>query len=138
MNRVILIGHVGKDPAAATGQAKGAHFTLATSERWKVKGTDEYKERTTWHNIQVWGPFADFVMKRVYKGSKLAIEGKISVTEWNEKTYHNIIAEKIELLSPKREGQPESRPQDQPPPDDAPPPGTQHDNPVEDDDDIPF
>jgi len=145
MNRVILIGNVGKDPVSATGTTQGAYFTMATSERWKVKGTEEYKERTTWHNIQVWGPFSAFVMKRVYKGAKLAIEGKISVTEYNDKIYHNVIADKIEVLSPKREdpravGEGEDQRFGAPPDDDPPPAGTQRQNPNDnlDDDDLPF
>ncbi len=80
VNKVILIGNVGKDPDIRYFEAgKGvANFTLATTERAHKVGADyQVPERTEWHNIVVRGGLVQVVEKYVHKGTKLYIEGKI-------------------------------------------------------------
>lgn len=114
MNLVILNGRVGKDPALAKGQTKGAHFSLAVTERYKKAGATEWTERVTWINIQVWGNFADFIMKYIRKGDKVLVKGKISVSEYNNKTYTNVIADVVEPAVFNKDRQPIAAPQEDP------------------------
>ena len=84
VNKVILIGNLGKDPEMRympNGNAV-ANFSLATSESWKDKQTGEKKEKTEWHKISVFGPLAEIVGEYVKKGSKLYIEGKLQTRKW--------------------------------------------------------
>ena len=86
VNKVILIGRVGKDPELRNLQSgqSVANFSMATSESWKDKTTGEKKETTTWHSIVLWGNLAEIAGKYVHKGDLLYIEGKIT-TETYEK-----------------------------------------------------
>ena len=80
INKVILVGNVGKDPECGVAPNSGnayANFSVATSEKWTDKASGEKKEKTEWHRIVVWGPLAENVVKPyVKKGSRLYIEGK--------------------------------------------------------------
>ena len=92
MNKVILLGNLGKDPEIKTFDNGGkiAKFSLATTEKWKDKTTGETKEDTQWHNISVGGKLADVVQNYVKKGSSVLIEGKIKTRSWEtngEKKY---------------------------------------------------
>jgi single-strand DNA-binding protein len=84
MNRVTLFGNVGKDPEVRVTNdgTKIATLTLATSERWKDRGTGEAKERTEWHRIVVFGGQAEVIEKYVKKGDKLLVEGSIQTRKW--------------------------------------------------------
>lgn len=87
INKVILVGNVGKDPECGAAPNSGnryANFSIATSEKWTDKATGEKREKTEWHNVVVWGPLAEVVEKYVKKGSKLYVEGKL-VTRAYEK-----------------------------------------------------
>ena len=85
VNKVILVGTVGKDPdIRITQNSKVATFTLATNETYKSNG--EKKTVTEWHNIVIWGKLADIVEKYVRKGNHLYIEGKLSIRSWNDNT----------------------------------------------------
>lgn len=95
MNLVIFSGRAGKNPELMKGQGHGAKFSVASGERYKDK-SGEWKERTTWMNIQAWGKLADFVMKHVRKGERVLVKGKISVSEYNDKTYVAIVAAEVE------------------------------------------
>lgn len=85
LNKVFLIGNVGKDPetgVAANGSA-WARFTLATSKRWKDKDSGEQKEQTEWHNISCFGDGLVKVMREhVKKGQQLHVEGEIRTRKW--------------------------------------------------------
>jgi len=87
VNKVILIGNVGKDPEIRMTQdgRELANITLATSESWKDKMSGERKEKTEWHRIVV---FADGLVKivknYVKKGSKLYIEGSLQTRKWED------------------------------------------------------
>ena len=88
VNKVILIGNVGKDPEIRQFQNGGqvASFSLATSETWKDKNTGERKEKTEWHNISILSEgLVRVVQSYVKKGSKLYIEGQLETRKWQDK-----------------------------------------------------
>ena len=88
VNKAILLGNLGRDPEIRSMQsgAKMASFSIATSKRWKDKNTQEQKEKTSWHNIVVFGDgLVDIVEKYVKKGSKIYIEGEIQTRKWQDK-----------------------------------------------------
>lgn len=107
MNKVLLIGRVGKDPEPGTtnGGVQVAKFTLATSERYKDK------ELTEWHTIRCWRATAEFVVKYCPKGSLVAVEGKIRTETWEgrdgqQRSQTIIEADEVKLLAKKNEGKP--------------------------------
>jgi single-strand DNA-binding protein len=81
VNKVILIGHLGKDPESKTFDSGKTvcNFSIATSEKWKDN------EETTWHNIVIWGALAEIAQKYLKKGSKVYIEGKITNRSYEDK-----------------------------------------------------
>ena len=86
VNKVILVGNVGKDPEVkytATGTPV-AKFSLATNEKYKDR-SDEWQERTEWHNIVAWQRLAEIVGDYVKKGAKLYIEGKLQTSSWEDR-----------------------------------------------------
>lgn len=86
VNKVILIGHLGKDPEVRrleNGDAV-ANFSLATSETWKDRNTGEKKEKTEWHNVVTWRKLAEVVEKYVKKGTQVYIEGKLQTRSWEK------------------------------------------------------
>jgi single-strand DNA-binding protein len=89
VNKVILIGNVGRDPEINHFNNGGtsATFTLATSETWKDKATNERKERTEWHKIVVFNEaLVRVVQAYVKKGSKIYIEGQMKTRKWTDKS----------------------------------------------------
>ena len=111
VNKVILLGNVGKDPEVRypkTGQAV-ASFTLATNERGYTTGQGvQVPERTEWHNIVVWGKNAEIAERYIRKGSPLYIEGKLRTRVWEDRnqikrTVTEIYAEEVELVGRSQE-----------------------------------
>ena len=103
VNKVILLGRLGKDPeirAMETGR-KVANFTLATSETYKDKNGEKV-ESTEWHNVVFWGPVADVIEKYVKKGSQIYVEGKLRTRSYekdNVKRYTTeILGDTITML----------------------------------------
>ena len=89
VNKVILVGNVGRDPEIRSTQdgQKIANFTLATSENWRDKNSGERKERTEWHRVVVFNErLADVIEKYVRKGSKLYIEGALQTRKWTDQS----------------------------------------------------
>lgn len=84
LNRVTLIGRVGVAPTRAASSTPICNFTLATTESYKDKSTDEWKETTEWHNIVVFGPAADAAMERISKGDLIYVEGKLTTRSWTD------------------------------------------------------
>ena len=87
VNKVILLGNLGKDPDIRSMQSgsKMASFSIATSKRWKDRNTQEQKEKTSWHNIVVFGDgLVDIVEKFVKKGSKIYLEGELQTRKWQD------------------------------------------------------
>lgn len=88
VNKVILIGNLGKDPEIKSFQNGGkiANFSIATSETWKDKMSGEKKERTEWHNITINGDGLVGVVERfLKKGSKVYIEGSLRTRKWQDR-----------------------------------------------------
>ena len=85
-NKVQLIGHVGNDPEIKTfdGGKKLVNFTLATNESYK-NNTGEKVEETQWHKLVAWGKTADIIEKYVTKGKEIAIEGKLTHRNYEDK-----------------------------------------------------
>lgn len=108
LNRVTLIGNVGKDPEIKTFPSgnKVASITLATSERYKDRN-GEQKEDTEWHSVQAFGKLADIVERFVHKGSLLYLDGKIRTRSYEAdgRTVYRteILADHIQMLD-RREG----------------------------------
>lgn len=104
LNKVILIGNVGKNPDVRY-TAKGdpvATFPLATSEVWRDKDSN-MQERTDWHNIVAWRKLAEIIQELVKKGSRLFIEGRIQTRSYEDKTGEKryiteIVAENMLIL----------------------------------------
>ena len=85
INKVILIGNLGKDPEIITFEtAKKATFPLATTEYFKNKAGEEV-EQTEWHNIVCWRGLADIAEKILKKGTQIFIEGKLRTRSWEDK-----------------------------------------------------
>jgi single-strand DNA-binding protein len=88
LNRVILIGSVGKDPEVRTTQdgTKIVNLVLATSETWKDRSSGERKERVEWTRVVVFNDrLAGLAEQYVKKGSMLAIEGSLQTKKWTDK-----------------------------------------------------
>ena len=105
VNKVILVGNVGKDPEVRylEKNVAVANFSLATTERgYTMQNGTQVPERTEWHNIVVWRGLAEFAEKYIRKGSQLYIEGKLQTRSWEKdgvKRYTTeIYAETIQLL----------------------------------------
>jgi len=86
VNRVILIGNLGKDPEIRTteGGVKVANFSLATTETYKSK-TGERVEKTEWHNIVLWRGLAEVAESYLKKGNSIYVEGRIRTRDWTDK-----------------------------------------------------
>lgn len=86
VNKVILVGRLGKDPEVKSLEngAQVANFSIATSEVWKDKTTGEKKESTEWHNIVLWRGLAEIAAKYLKKGSQVYIEGKLRTRKWEK------------------------------------------------------
>lgn len=89
VNKVILVGNVGRDPeirATNSGQ-RVANLSLATSESWRDKNSGERKEKTEWHRVIVFDDrLVEVVEKYVHKGSKLYLEGALQTRKWTDKS----------------------------------------------------
>jgi single-strand DNA-binding protein len=115
VNKVILIGNLGKDPEIKYLESKVpvANFTLATNSTWKDKDGIK-QEHTEWHNIVLWRGLAELSEKYLHKGDKVYIEGRLKTRSWedkdNVKRYTTeIVAENMTMLSGRKGG-------DSPPP----------------------
>lgn len=109
INKVILLGNVGKDPEVRyldSGVAV-ATFPLATSDRaYTLANGTQVPERTEWHNIVLWRGLAETAEKYVHKGDKLYIEGKIRTRSYDDQSgikryVTEIFADNMEMLTPK-------------------------------------
>lgn len=88
VNKVILVGNLGRDPEIRTTQdgKEIANFSVATSETWKDKSTGERKEKTEWHRVVVFNDGLVGVIKNyVKKGSKVYLEGSLQTRKWTDK-----------------------------------------------------
>lgn len=105
VNKVILVGNLGKDPESrflASGTPV-SNVTLATSEGWKDKQTNEMKERTEWHNVVFFGKLAEIAGEYLRKGSQVYVEGSLRTRKWQDRDGHDrytteIVASELQML----------------------------------------
>ena len=123
LNKVMLIGNVGKDPEVRylesnpqnpAANPKVASFPLATSERYKDRN-GELRENTEWHNIVAWRNNADVAEKFIRKGTQVYIEGRLRTRQWTDQTGNKrytteIVTDVLQLLG-KRPDAPDGAPQ---------------------------
>jgi single-strand DNA-binding protein len=106
VNKVILVGNLGKDPEIRRldNNAAVASFSLATTESFVDKNTGERRDSTDWHNIVAWRGLAEICEKYVRKGMKVYIEGKLRTRSWNDKEGNTrytteVVAEDLVMMS---------------------------------------
>ena len=110
VNKVILVGRLGKDPEVRNLEngAAVANFTMATSETYKDRVTGEKKEITDWHNIVLWRGLAEISQKYLHKGDMVYIEGKMRTRSWEKEGVTRytteVIADNMTMLSTQRSG----------------------------------
>lgn len=111
VNKVILVGRVGRDPETrftSSGQAV-ANLSVATDETFKDR-TGERQKRTEWHRVVLWGKLAEIAQQYVKKGTLVYIEGRIQSRQWEDKrdgqkkTSFDIVANVMRMLSSRGEG----------------------------------
>jgi len=118
VNKVILIGNLGKDPELryAPSGAAVASFSLATSEQWKDQEGNP-QERTSWHNIVVWSKLAEIAAEYLKKGAKVYLEGRLQYRDYetkdgNKRYVTEIVANELVMLSPRQGQDGGGRPED--------------------------
>ena len=88
VNKVILVGNLGKDPEiryTADGRAI-ANITVATSETWKDKSSGQQQEKTEWHRVVIFGNLAEIAGEYLRKGSQVYFEGKLQTRKWQDQS----------------------------------------------------
>lgn len=110
LNKVMLIGNLGKDPEVryTTSGTAVASFPIATSERFKGK-SGEWEERTEWHTVVLWGRQAEIAGEYLAKGRSVYIEGRLQTRKWQDKEGRDrytteVVGERMQLLGGKGEG----------------------------------
>ena len=88
LNKVQLIGHLGRDPEIRSTQdgRKIANLSVATSESWKDKTSGERREKSEWHRVVIFGPLAEIAEKYLRKGSKVYLEGALQTRKWQDQS----------------------------------------------------
>jgi single-strand DNA-binding protein len=118
VNKVILVGNLGKDPETrytTSGEAI-ANITLATTDTWKDKATGEKKEATEWHRVAFFGRLAEIVGQYLKKGRQVYIEGSLRTRKWTDKEGQErytteVIASEMKMLG-SREGMSDAPPRE--------------------------
>ena len=87
LNKVMLIGNMGRDPEMrhTTNGGEVANLAIATSESWRDKETGEQMEKTEWHRVVAFGKLAEIIGQYLHKGSKVYIEGSLQTRKWQDK-----------------------------------------------------
>ena len=112
VNKVLLIGHLGRDPELryTPGGAAVANFSLATNEAWTDKAGVK-QERTEWHRIVVWGKQAEIVGQYLQKGKQVFIEGSLATRDWNDRDGNKRQTTEVRALRVIMLGRGEGRPE---------------------------
>ena len=116
INKVILIGNLGRDPETRYTQSGSAvaNFSVATSEGWRDRQTNEMQERTEWHNVVCFARLAEIAGEYLRKGSKVYIEGSLRTSSWEsdgQTRYRTeVIAREMQMLDSRGGGQDGYRP----------------------------
>lgn len=112
LNKVLLIGNLGKDPETRfmpNGNAV-CNFSIATTESWKDKQSGQKQEKTEWHNISMYGRLAEIAGQYLKKGSSVYIEGRLQTRKWQDKQTGadryttEIIADEMKMLGGRGDG----------------------------------
>ena len=106
VNKVIIIGNLGKDPEVRAFQSGGkvCSFSVATSESWRDKGSGERKERTQWHTISIFSePLVKVAEQYLRKGSKVYIEGQLETRKWQDQAGNDRYSNEVVLRPYKSE-----------------------------------
>ena len=108
INKVILVGNLGKDPEVRylEGGTAVANFPIATSESYKDRSSGEKKTTTEWHNIVLWRGLAEIAEKYLKKGAQVYIEGKLKTRQWQDKEGNNrytteVVGDNLQMLGRK-------------------------------------
>ncbi len=104
VNKVILVGNLGRDPEVRSFQNGGkvVNLRIATSENWKDRNTGERKERTEWHSVAIFSePLGRIAEQYLRKGSKVYIEGQLETRKWQDQSGQDRYTTEI-VLSPYR------------------------------------
>ncbi|TAM12318.1 MAG: single-stranded DNA-binding protein [Nevskiaceae bacterium] len=111
INKVILIGNLGKDPELRQLPSGVAvvNITLATSSSWRDKATGENKDHTEWHNVVFFNKLAEIVGKYLKKGAKVYVEGSLRTRKWQDKNGGDrytteIVASDMQMLDSRNSG----------------------------------
>lgn len=111
INKVILIGNLGRDPETRYTQGGSAvtNFSIATSESWRDRESGEQKERTEWHNIVCFARLGEIAGEYLRKGSKVYIEGRLQTRKWQDKEGQDrytteIVANEMQMLDSRAGG----------------------------------
>ena len=122
VNKVILLGNLGRDPELrfTQGGQPVANFSIATTERFSSRDGDR-QERTEWHNIVTWGRTAENCAQYLSKGSSCYVEGRLQTREWEDKEGNKrrtteVVAQTVQFLSTRRSGGAGAGMSDTPPP----------------------
>lgn len=99
LNKVMIIGNLGKDPEFKHLPNDGAvaNITIATSEKWKDKQTGEQKEKTEWHRVVMFGKLAEIARDYLKKGSKVYVEGQLQTRKWTNQQGQDQYATEVVL-----------------------------------------
>jgi single-strand DNA-binding protein len=142
INKVILVGNLGRDPEVNTLSSGSAvaNVAIATGESWKDKTTGERQERTEWHRVVFFGRLAEIAGEHMKKGSQVYVEGYLRTRKWEDKDGHDrytteIVGREMRLLGARPQQKDEPAPEKSAPrqPEPAPAPAAD-----DFDDDIPF
>ncbi len=111
LNKVILIGNLGRDPETRymTNGDAVCNFSVATSENWTDRNSGQRQERTEWHNIVLYRKLAEIAGQCLKKGSQVYLEGKIQSRKYTnkqgvERTAYEIVCSEMKMLGGKAEG----------------------------------
>lgn len=111
LNKAMIIGRLGRDPEIryTPGGVAVANFSVATSEEWKDKESNEKKERTEWHRIVAFGKLGEICGEYLSKGKQIYVEGRIQTRSWedkdgNKKYTTEIVASDVQFLDKKDSG----------------------------------
>ena len=121
VNKVIIVGNVGRDPETRSFPSgdKVATISLATTDRWRDRNTGENKEATEWHRVVFSQKLAEIVEKHVRKGAQLYIEGSLRTRKWTdqasgqERYATEIRADAMQMLGTRQDGQQQANHDDQ-------------------------
>lgn len=110
INKAILIGNLGRDPDVRYTQEGRAvtNFSIATSEQWRDRNTNEQQERTEWHRVVCFGRLAEITGEYLRRGSKVYIEGRLQTRSWERdgQTHYTteVVANEMQMLDSRGSG----------------------------------